>query len=44
MPAANIDPSFAEATAPIGGADRGDTGTCELVGVRNVGEALDALL
>jgi DNA repair protein RadA/Sms len=44
MPAANIDPSFAEAAAPIGGADRGDAGTCELVGVRNVGEALDALL
>jgi DNA repair protein RadA/Sms len=44
MPAANIDPSFAEAAARIGGADRGDAGTCELVGVRNVGEALDALL
>jgi DNA repair protein RadA/Sms len=43
MPAANIDPSFAEAAARIGGADRGDA-TCELVGVRNVGEALDALL
>jgi DNA repair protein RadA/Sms len=44
MPAANIDPSFAEAAARMGAADRGDAGTCELVGVRNVGEALDALL
>jgi len=44
MPTANIDPGFAEATARAGAADRGDTGTCELVGVRTVGEALDALL
>jgi DNA repair protein RadA/Sms len=44
MPEANIGPGFAEATASASAADRGDGGTCELVGVRTVGEALDALL
>jgi hypothetical protein len=34
MPEANIDPSEASALAS----------TCELVGIRTVGEALDALL
>jgi DNA repair protein RadA/Sms len=44
MPEANIGPGFAEATASASAADRGDGGTCELVGVRTVGEALDALV
>jgi DNA repair protein RadA/Sms len=44
MPQANIDPSFADANAKSSAADRGDAGACELVGVRTVGEALDALL
>ena len=44
MPEANIDPSFAEAAAKSSASDRDDAGACELVGVRTVGEALDALL
>jgi hypothetical protein len=44
MPQANIDPSFDAANAKTSAADRGDAGACELVGVRTVGEALDALL
>jgi DNA repair protein RadA/Sms len=43
MPEANIEPSFA-AAAEAGAAGRGAAGTCELIGVRTVGEALDALL
>jgi DNA repair protein RadA/Sms len=44
MPEANIDPSFASAAATSSASDRDDAGACELVGVRTVGEALDALL
>jgi DNA repair protein RadA/Sms len=44
MPEANIDPSLAEAAAKPSAADRSDAVACELVGVRTVGEALDALL
>ena len=48
MPEANIDPAIQQAQAipsPSTGTDRGDQSSeCELVGVRTVAEALDALL
>jgi DNA repair protein RadA/Sms len=48
MPEANIEPGLRQAQATLSaskGADRGQlAGDCELVGVRTVGEALDALL
>jgi DNA repair protein RadA/Sms len=48
MPEANIDPGLRQAQATLGsskGEDCGQmSGECELVGVRTVGEALDALL
>jgi hypothetical protein len=48
MPEANIEPGLPQAQATLSaskGADRGQlAGDCELVGVRTVGDALDALL
>jgi hypothetical protein len=35
---------FTRVDLPAANADRGDAGDCELVGVRTVGEALDALI
>src|SRR4029077_2030903 len=43
LPEANIEPGDARAADTRGGPGRSD-GDCELVGVRTVGEALDALL
>src|SRR6266545_975851 len=47
MPDANIDPAWGPASAgsaESGGSSRATDGECELIGVRTVGEALDALL
>jgi hypothetical protein len=45
VPATNVDPAQAVATGrEVSGEDGDVRGTCELVGVRTVGEALDALL
>jgi DNA repair protein RadA/Sms len=47
MPAANIDPGLRQAAAASGSAkaaDRGQLADCELIGVRTVSEALDALM
>lgn len=45
VPATNVDPAHALATGREASGEEGDArGTCELVGVRTVGEALDALL
>jgi hypothetical protein len=49
MPEANLDARIGEAlnerAAKVGSAERSDgPGSCELVGVRTVSEALDALL
>ena len=43
MPEANIDPA-ARLTPSRSEASRAEDGDCELVGVRTVGEALDAML
>ena len=47
MPDANIDPGLRHTQAVLGpskGAEGSLAGDCELVGVRTVGEALDAML
>jgi len=47
MPEANIDPALRQPPAASGSSrakDRAQLGDCELIGVRTVGEALDALM